>query len=136
VGRPIGDLFTQAGVAHIALTITGGQQVLSSGNEVHTPKRDLAMCVQSLLQSDRLRFAAGLPLLDTLKTELQSFEVRVTNVGNDSYEAWRRDGAHDDLVLAVAMACWYREHTHPEGNHGFSYSYDTRMSNAPAYPLD
>jgi hypothetical protein len=136
VGRPIGDLFTQAKIAHIALTITSGKQVITDGNEVQVPKRDLAMVVQSLLQSDRLRFAATLPLLDLLKTELQSFEVKVTNVGNDSYEAWRRDGAHDDVVLATAMACWYRERTHPADSHSFVYSYDTRVSSAPAYPLD
>ena len=28
--------------------------------------------------------------------------------GHHSYEAWR-EGDHDDLVLAVAMACWCGE---------------------------
>ncbi len=30
------------------------------------------------------------------------------STAHDSYEAWR-EGDHDDLVLAVAMACWAGE---------------------------
>ena len=29
--------------------------------------------------------------------------------GNDTCQAWR-EGDHDDLVLAVAVACWYAVH--------------------------
>jgi hypothetical protein len=95
------------------------------------------MTAQSLLQSGRLRFAGALPLLDTLNAELQSFEVKVSTLGHDTYEAWR-GGAHDALVLAVAIACWLREWSNPEGMHGFSISYDQRGGGggAPLYPLD
>ena len=31
--------------------------------------------------------------------------VRVTSSGNEQYGAWR-EGEHDDLVFAVALACW------------------------------
>lgn len=126
VGRPIGDLFTQAKIAHIALTITGGSQVTEDGTEIRVPKRDLAMAVQVLLQNRRLIFAAGLPLLGVLKKELQSFEVRIDpKTAHDSYLSWR-EGAHDDLVLAVAQSVWYREWRNPEGMEGFGFSYDTR----------
>jgi hypothetical protein len=33
------------------------------------------------------------------------FKVNLAT-GHDSYEAWREE-AHDDLVLAVSLACWY-----------------------------
>jgi hypothetical protein len=33
-------------------------------------------------------------------------------MAHDSYGAWR-EGAHDDLVLAVAVAAWYGEHYSP-----------------------
>jgi len=36
--------------------------------------------------------------------------------GHDSYEAWR-EGDHDDLVLAVAMACWTGERYLRKGTH-------------------
>ena len=61
-----------------------------------------------LLQGDRLKFAAGLPEVKTLVGELLSFEVRITEAGSDTYGAWR-EGAHDDLVFAVALAAWYAE---------------------------
>jgi len=32
-------------------------------------------------------------------------QVRVSATGHEQYGSWR-DGEHDDLVLAVAMACW------------------------------
>lgn len=32
-----------------------------------------------------------------------------TKTAHDSYEAWR-EGDHDDLVIAVAMACWIIEY--------------------------
>lgn len=38
-----------------------------------------------------------------------SFQVKITDAGNDTYGAWR-DGTHDDLVLAVALACWAARH--------------------------
>jgi hypothetical protein len=40
---------------------------------------------------------------------LGTFKVKINiNTGNESFEAWReRD--HDDLVLAVALACWFGE---------------------------
>jgi hypothetical protein len=31
--------------------------------------------------------------------------VKITASGNEQYGAWR-EGEHDDLVLAVALACW------------------------------
>ncbi len=40
--------------------------------------------------------------------ELGTFTVRITEAGNESSEAWREKD-HDDLVLAVALACWAAE---------------------------
>jgi hypothetical protein len=36
---------------------------------------------------------------------MAEMEVRVGAQGRESYGAWR-EGTHDDLVLAVALACW------------------------------
>jgi hypothetical protein len=41
-----------------------------------------------------------------LRAELLNFRVKINLAsGHDSYEAWR-EGDHDDLVLAAAMAVW------------------------------
>jgi hypothetical protein len=37
--------------------------------------------------------------------ELQGLRVKVNSAGRESFSAWR-DGEHDDLVLAVALAGW------------------------------
>jgi len=106
VGRPVVDALRDAQLDPYAVTITGGDRVVRDGREVRVPKRDLAMVVQVLLQQRRLRFAAELPLLDVLKRELQSFEVKINPAtAHDSYLSWR-EGAHDDLVLAAALSCW------------------------------
>lgn len=39
--------------------------------------------------------------------ELIAYRVRITANAHDVYEPWR-EGAHDDLLLAVALACWLR----------------------------
>ena len=42
---------------------------------------------------------------ETLARELELFRVKVTASRSEVYESWReRD--HDDLVLALALACW------------------------------
>jgi hypothetical protein len=41
-----------------------------------------------------------------LVKELENSKVNLNpTTAHDSHEAWR-EGGHDDLVLAVAMACW------------------------------
>lgn len=73
----------------------------------HVPKRDLVSSVKMLFGKKELKIAAGLPFGAELLEELRNFRVKVNpQTGHDSYEAWReRD--KDDLVLAVAFACWY-----------------------------
>jgi hypothetical protein len=43
-----------------------------------------------------------------LVKELQNFRTKVTVAGTDPLEAWR-EGQHDDMVLAVALATWAGE---------------------------
>lgn len=48
------------------------------------------------------RIAASLPDAAVLMRELQDFRVRYSDAGNATFSA--REGAHDDLVLAHALA--------------------------------
>jgi hypothetical protein len=36
---------------------------------------------------------------------MQNFKAKITASANETFEAWR-EGQHDDLVLAVALAVW------------------------------
>jgi hypothetical protein len=90
------------------VVITSGQQVTRSASRAwHVPKKELVSCLQALLQGRRLQVAA-LPERALLLEELQLFRVKITAAAKETFQAWRaRD--HDDLVLAVALACWWAE---------------------------
>lgn len=110
VGPPVVDMLRRAQLRSrlSAITITGGDTVTREGDRCHVPKRDLVSTVQVLLQGGRLKIAPSLPEAAVLVQELQSFQVKITISANDTYGAWR-EGSHDDLVLATAMACWQGE---------------------------
>jgi len=107
VGAPVIDMMRRArlGVPISAVVITGGDAVTLDGSKVRVPKRDLVSNLAVMLQEHHLRIAAGLSLAEVLVQELLNFKAKISSSGHDSYEAWR-EGQHDDLVLAVALACW------------------------------
>jgi hypothetical protein len=109
VGRPVVDMFKEAGLSPKPIWITGGDQVTTDGIERRVPKRELVSTLQALLQSGRLTFADGLKWKEAIKEEMRLFRAKINvSTGHDSFEAWReRD--KDDLVLALAMAAWYAE---------------------------
>lgn len=108
VGAPVVDLLRQAGLALTALTITAGDASTIGGAAWRVPKRELVSNLQVLFQSGRLKIAEGIPEAPALVRELLNFRAKVSAAGADTYEAWR-EGDHDDLVLAVAMAAYYGE---------------------------
>ena len=115
-GRPVVDLFREAGLKPVGVTITGGAGDASrqGGQNYRVPKRQLVSTVQALLQTGRLKFAEGLALSGVLAEELQKFRAKINvGTGHTSFEHWReRD--HDDVVLALALACWHGEEEAPE----------------------
>ncbi len=107
VGAPVIDLFKREKI-HAELRpiqIVGGSNVSSEFGMTRVPKRDLVSVVQVALQNRTLKIAGGLGLAEVLSRELQNFTVKITDAANDVYGAWR-EGTHDDLVLAVALALW------------------------------
>lgn len=110
VGAPVVDLLDRAGLGSVAVNITGGNKVTRGhgSRTMNVPKRDLVSAVKVLLQNGRLKVADELSEASTLKGELGNFRVKITSTAHDTYGVWR-EGVHDDLVLAVALACWYRE---------------------------
>lgn len=112
VGRPVVDMLEQAGLRCVPVSIHGGDRVSHEGRWYRTPKRDLVAAVQVLLHSRRIEFAAAHPMMSVLEQELTNFKVTIDPVtAHDSYSAWREKD-HDDLVLALALACWWGEYRH------------------------
>jgi hypothetical protein len=121
VGRPVVDLLKQGFSSRRlhAVSITGGntenkEEQPDGSTYWNVPKRILVSTIQVLLQTQRLKIAPELAEAPTLARELQNFQVKITDSAQDTYGAWR-EGAHDDLVLAVALACWAAKH--PDFNH-------------------
>jgi hypothetical protein len=96
----------------VPVVITGSQQSLAQYDPRRgwtVPKKVLADTLQALLGTRRLKASPDLPDYKVLTRELQAFTVKVNiATGNESFEAWREKD-HDDMVLAVAIACWFGE---------------------------
>jgi hypothetical protein len=111
VGAAVLDSFTHARIGAVAITLHGGSTVSRDPHRAgfRVPKRDLVTVTQVLLQNGLLRVAKGLTEAETLRKELLNFRVKIDpNTAHDSYEHWR-EGDHDDLVLSVSMAAWFRQ---------------------------
>jgi len=135
VGRAVVDMFTDAGLKPRAVQITGGATVTRlNPYNLNVPKRDLVGTLVALYQGERLKVAESLPLAPVLTRELVNFKVKVNlDTGHDSYEAWR-ESDHDDLVLAVALACWWGENN--QGQPFRSASAGQRTYSMPYQPGD
>jgi hypothetical protein len=116
VGKAVVDFF-RAGTIRALLRpilITAGHKVSREGAGWHVPKKELVSCLQALLQGRRLKVARGLHERQLLAQELENFRVKVTAAANETFGAWR-EGEHDDLVLAVALAAWLGENASASG---------------------
>jgi hypothetical protein len=94
----------------IRVTITVG---LDAGLDGHggwlVPKLDLVGGLQVLLQAKRLKIAESLTESGTLVRELLNFRIKPLPPNTtDPLAAWR-EGQHDDLVFAAALAVWQGE---------------------------
>jgi hypothetical protein len=106
VGRAVGDIFVDAGLRPLRVTITAGNEVAwVANNRVHVAKTVLISTVDAMLHTETLRFAAALTEAGAMREELLDFRRKLSDAGRATYAA--RTGRHDDLVLAVAIACWW-----------------------------
>ena len=119
VGTAVVDMLGRAGLCFERVIITAGEKETHEGNTYRVPKRDLIATAQVLLQTRRLKIAPALPEAEILAEELLNFRYEITRAGNDVYGAWR-EGDHDDLVLAVALATWLVRGCPPQVDLGYS----------------
>ena len=113
VGRAVVDMFVYPGAGEESLqpsrvTITGGDKVAHEGREWHVPKRDLVGALLVAFQNRVLRVADGVRHRQEFIDQLMNFKYKISERGHDTYDA--KDGYHDDLVIAVALAVWRAQH--------------------------
>jgi hypothetical protein len=98
VGRAVADLFDNAGLKPVRISITAGSEVTAQGTRRwHVSKTSLISTLDARLHTGELRFAASLHEASALAEELKDFRRHVSVAGRYSYEA--RVGKNDDLVF-------------------------------------
>lgn len=131
VGRAVVDMLRNAAGWVVPVTITAGHAVTQAEDRSYNvPKKELVTSLQVLMQSRRMRIARSLPDADTLVRELQNFQVKITLAANETFGTWR-EGQHDDLVLALALASWWGERNPPAFDGMFSYGGERLFAKAP-----
>jgi hypothetical protein len=107
VGVAVSDLLKARGLKFEPVTITAGDRTHRTNGTWRVPKRDLVAALEVPFHTGELKIAEELALAPTLRKELPNFTRKIDlRTAHDSYEHWR-EGDHDDLVLAAALACWW-----------------------------
>ena len=106
VGAPVMDLLRRAGLlANLtAVIITGGDHAHFSGDQWHVPKRELLATLEIALECGDLKISRRLREAERLVKEFESMRLDPRTNGRWKMEA--EGNAHDDLVLALSLACW------------------------------
>jgi hypothetical protein len=113
VGPAVTDIFSKRGRSFKAVKIHGGDAETREEGTYRVPKRNLVSALQVALQTGTLKIASSLELAELLREELLNFRIKISIAsGHDSYEHWR-EGDHDDVVLATAMAVWSAQMPQP-----------------------
>ena len=103
LGAPVVDMLRAArlGCDVAAVAITGGERGAGNGS---VPKRDLMAEVLLLLESGQLKIGK-LKEGGRLMRELADIRMSISGSGGMRMGA-EGYGEHDDLVIALALACW------------------------------
>jgi hypothetical protein len=114
VGRQVIDRLYKLKPRIFPILMTAGQTthwVEWVGQSV--PKKELVSALQLALQTRRLKVAPQLPDASLLETELSAFRLRRVSISEVNAPEWRV-GRYDDLVFAVALACWHADRHPPQ----------------------
>jgi hypothetical protein len=99
VGAPVVDALRNSNLRAelVPVTITGGAHASRSRHGWSVPKRELVSSLGMMIENEELRIAARIPERLRLVDELMSMQADKLAAPGDK---------HDDLVFAVALACW------------------------------
>ena len=104
----------------IGLYFTGGDRVREgkTKTELFVPKRDIAMSLLLWHQHDRIHVNQGhdrtrdgrrqAEVFQRYEEQLSKFKEKIKTTHHTVWEN-ESDADHDDLVIAVAMACWWAQ---------------------------
>jgi hypothetical protein len=115
VGAPVLDLLRRAqlGCGIEPVILTGGERESHGDGVWCVPKQDLVTGLRVMLEKRELGLPAKFGASRVLVKELAEMETWTGGRGGLKFGA-RRDGTHDDLVMASALACWRARRRQPE----------------------
>jgi hypothetical protein len=117
LGAPVVDMLRAARLnCDISpVNITGGDKQSRSGKTWNVPKRDLLASLQLPLEHGQLKLAPGLKLMANLIREFTDFRSTTNSSGHVRLGA-DGSGEHDDIVIAIALACWRAQRREVSGD--------------------
>lgn len=109
LGKPQLHLLREKRICRVVgIWLTGGNVVGGSFDDITVPKVDIITAAQLALEARKLVWnAKRLPMAEMFAKELRGYRFKVRATGSTELGNHRGDSAHDDLVLSVAMACWW-----------------------------
>ena len=105
VGAPVVEMLkaAQLGCTVTGVVITSGDRARMERGEWRVPKSLLVHKLVMMLDQGELTIAGRMAGAAQLVAELAGMRVKVGRGGAEKLEG---QGVHDDLVMALAMACW------------------------------
>ena len=116
VGAPVVDLLRQeldSTIPLVPVIFTAGDTARVDNGTHRVPKKDLVHGLIVLFEDKRLRLLDDHPEARALVNELSNMRIKISGESHASYEAWRQ-GQHDDMVFALALACWRGRASEPK----------------------
>jgi hypothetical protein len=113
VGRGVAEMFTDAGLDPICVTLTGGMETTHTGrNRFNVSKHEIVTLLDARLNHDRfpLTFSKHLAEAEAFKAEVADFTRSIGGAGRAKFEA--RQGKADDRVISVALVVWWKTSRH------------------------
>jgi hypothetical protein len=106
VGAPVLDLMRVAnlGCGIVPVNLTGGERESQTGGLWNVPKQVLISGLLVMLEKKDLALSMRVASARVLDKELAGMEARVSRSGQLNFGT--REGEHDDVVIAAALACW------------------------------
>jgi hypothetical protein len=112
VGDAVVEQFEHVRLDPIAVVLHGGKNTTHMGRRWHCPRESLLAVLVVALEQHTLRVLRGLPMAPSLLEELDAMPTRPLapepSQATDAYSAGRQL-PNDDLVFAVALACWWAQ---------------------------
>ena len=108
IGMPIVNDFFARRLRPFPILITGAARTSFKRRTLCVPKRDLVANLTRLFERRLLKIPADIQLREVLVQELTNFTMRITKNAHDTYSPLHHS-QHDDLVIALALACYYLE---------------------------